>query len=79
MTSQQQRPTWKSWQKEQPQHKMKHICMQKKTFWPEAFWNNVFWNDIEKSTLPSVKHGVGSIMLWGCVAAGGTGNIVRVE
>lgn len=34
---------------------------------------------IEKNTFPNVKHGGGSIMLWGCVAAGGTGNIVRVE
>lgn len=33
----------------------------------------------EKNTLPTVKHGGGSIMLWGCVAASGTGNIVRVE
>ena len=34
---------------------------------------------VENNTLPTVKHGGGSIMLWGCVAAGGTGNIVRVE
>ena len=27
----------------------------------------------------TVKHGSGSIMLWGCMAAGGRGNIVRVE
>ena len=31
---------------------------------------------VEKSTMPTVKHVGGSIMLWGCVAAGGTGTIV---
>ena len=34
---------------------------------------------VEKNTLPTVKHGGGSITLWGSMAAGGTGNIVRVE
>uniref|UniRef100_A0A8C5DSB5 Transposase n=1 Tax=Gouania willdenowi TaxID=441366 RepID=A0A8C5DSB5_GOUWI len=33
----------------------------------------------EKNTLPTVKYGGGSIMLWGCVAASGIGNIARVE
>ncbi|KAI4873949.1 hypothetical protein NFI96_010170 [Prochilodus magdalenae] len=33
----------------------------------------------EKHLLPTVKFGGGSIMLWGCVASTGTGNLVKVE
>ena len=33
----------------------------------------------EKHLLPTVKFGGGSIMLWGCVASAGTGNLVKVE
>ncbi|TKS65777.1 Transposable element [Collichthys lucidus] len=33
----------------------------------------------DKHLLPTVKFGSGSIMLWGCVASAGTGNLVRVE
>ena len=40
------------------------------------FWTKKGDAFVEKNTLPTVKHGGGSIMLWGCVAAGGTGNIV---
>ena len=33
----------------------------------------------EKSLMPTVKFGGGSIMLWGCMASTGTGNLVKVE
>ena len=30
-------------------------------------------------TIPMVKHGGGSIMLWGCYSVAGTGRLVRIE
>ena len=36
-------------------------------------------HDAEKSALPTVKRGSGSVMLWCCFASSGTGNLQRVE
>jgi hypothetical protein len=30
-------------------------------------------------TISTVNHGGGSIMLWGCLSAAGTGRLVRIE
>ena len=32
-----------------------------------------------KNNIPTVKHGGGRIMLWGCFSSAGTGKLVRIE
>ena len=59
--------------------------MRNKTIWSDETKIELFglnakghvWR--KPGTVPIVKHGVGSIMLWGCFSAAGTGRLVRIE
>lgn len=42
-------------------------------------WRGVNKAYDERNTIPTVKHGGGSLMFWGCVSYKGTGNLVKVE
>uniref|UniRef100_A0A3Q3LNM3 Transposase Tc1-like domain-containing protein n=1 Tax=Mastacembelus armatus TaxID=205130 RepID=A0A3Q3LNM3_9TELE len=56
---------------------------------PEEDWENVIWSDETKmelfaelhpkNTIPTVKHGGGNIMLWGCFSAQGPGRLIHVK
>lgn len=42
-------------------------------------WRKVNDEMNPKNLLPTVKHGGGSVMVWGCMAASGVGNLVFIE
>ncbi|KAG2457851.1 TCB1 transposase, partial [Polypterus senegalus] len=42
-------------------------------------WRKLGTAHHQANTIPTVKHGGGSIMLWGCFSAAGTGRLVRIK
>jgi len=42
-------------------------------------WRKKYAELHPKNTIPTVNHGGGNIMLWGCFSAKGTGKLIRVK
>uniref|UniRef100_A0A8C4T630 Tc1-like transposase DDE domain-containing protein n=1 Tax=Erpetoichthys calabaricus TaxID=27687 RepID=A0A8C4T630_ERPCA len=59
--------------------------MRKKILWSDETKIELFGVNARRhvwrkpGTIPTVKHGGGSIMLWGCFSAAGTGRLVRIK
>ncbi|KAK1798992.1 hypothetical protein P4O66_007263 [Electrophorus voltai] len=61
-------PKWKM--RDSVETKTSHKCY---------IWRGVNKAYDEKYTIPTVKHGGGSLMFWGCVSYTGTGNLVKID
>lgn len=74
------------------QHRDKPQTFWHKVIWSdetkiELFGHNhkrYIWRGVNKAyderyTIPTVKHGGGSLMFWGCVSYKGTGNLVKID
>uniref|UniRef100_A0A8C7RKT7 Transposase Tc1-like domain-containing protein n=1 Tax=Oncorhynchus mykiss TaxID=8022 RepID=A0A8C7RKT7_ONCMY len=59
--------------------------MRNKIIWSDEIKIELFGLNVKRhvwrkpDTIPTVKHGDGSIMLWGCFSAAGTGRLIRIE
>lgn len=46
---------------------------------PSKIWRGKTEAFLEKNVITTIKHGGGSVMVWGCMAASGVGNLVFIE